>query len=125
MTKAHALNCRMPFFDQQVIDFAREIPCQWKIPAHGMEKLILRQAFDGMLPDEVLWRKKAQFGIGSGNEGTMEDIILKEITDKEYYKAQGRSNIQFKSKIEYYYYRIFKGFYPDKSADTMVNRWLV
>ncbi|ACB84040.1 asparagine synthase-related protein [Natranaerobius thermophilus] len=124
MTKAHALDCRMPFFDKDVIDFARVIPCNWKITDEGMEKLILRQAFDGMLPEEVLWRKKVQFGIGSGNEGVMEEKIKNQITDKEYRNAQKNTSFTFKSKIEYYYYKIFKEKHPLKGIESTVNRWL-
>ncbi len=124
MTKAHALDCRMPFFDNEVINFARVLPCNWKISSQGMEKLILRQAFDGMLPDDVLWRKKVQFGIGSGNEGAMEEMIKDRVTDKEYRNAQKKTSFTFKSKIEYYYYKIFKQHYPLDDVESMVNRWL-
>ncbi|OWZ84756.1 asparagine synthase-related protein [Natranaerobius trueperi] len=123
MTKAHALNCQMPFFDSEIIEFARILPYRWKISDSGMEKVILRQAFNGMLPDEVLWRKKSQFGIGSGNEDAMTNIINAQVTDKELRMAKENYGINFKSKAEYYYYKIFKEFYPDK-VESMVNRWL-
>ena len=31
-----------------------------------MEKYILRKAFDGWIPDEILWRQKEQFSDGVG-----------------------------------------------------------
>ena len=38
-----------------------------KLAAPGVpEKRLLREAFDGWLPDDLLWREKAEFGDGSG-----------------------------------------------------------
>ncbi|ACB85440.1 asparagine synthase-related protein [Natranaerobius thermophilus] len=125
MTNAHSLNCRMPFLHSYIINYALKIPCDWKISGNGMEKLILRQAFDGDLPEQVLWRKKAQFGIGSGNEKAMEKIIDSEITDQEYYDNKEKHGIDFKSKEEYFYFKIFHKFFPEKSQTKTVNRWLV
>ena len=43
------------------------LPPGWKLPAPGEpEKRLLREAFEGWLPDELLWREKAEFGDGSG-----------------------------------------------------------
>ena len=54
-----------------------------------IEKYILRKAFDGWLPDEILWRKKEQFsdGVSSDKENVIN--VLKqhaenEISDKEF-----------------------------------------
>ncbi|OWZ82660.1 asparagine synthase-related protein [Natranaerobius trueperi] len=125
MTSAHSLNCRMPFLHHKIINFAKRIPCDWKISRDGMEKLLLRQAFDGDLPSEVLWRKKAQFGIGSGNEKTMEQVIDSEISDDEFNEDAQRYDLKFKSKEEYYYFKIFEKFFPGKGVIKNVNRWLV
>ncbi len=35
-----------------------------------MEKYILREAFDGWIPDEILWRQKEQFSDGVGYSGS-------------------------------------------------------
>ena len=34
----------------------------------GMEKWILRRAFADLLPDDIVWRRKAQFDQGSGTD---------------------------------------------------------
>lgn len=34
------------------------------VPGARMEKWMLRKAFEGYLPDEVLWRQKEQFSCG-------------------------------------------------------------
>ena len=51
----------------------------------GMEKSILRKAFRGYLPDEILYRQKEQFSDGVGYHWI--DILkglVKNITDSQY-----------------------------------------
>lgn len=67
VTMAHGLEGRVPLLDLDVIALALAIPAGWKLRGDDRpEKLILREAFQGWVPDEILWRKKAQFGDGSG-----------------------------------------------------------
>ncbi|HEV2785710.1 MAG TPA: asparagine synthase (glutamine-hydrolyzing), partial [Solirubrobacteraceae bacterium] len=67
VTMAHGLEARVPFLDRQVIAFAFGLPMAWKQSAPGEpEKRLLRRAFDGWLPDEILWLVKAEFGDCSG-----------------------------------------------------------
>lgn len=67
---AHGLEARTPFLDKAVVAAWRAIPTAWRRPMRGdstaMEKQILREAFDasGLLPSEVLWRKKEAFSDG-------------------------------------------------------------
>lgn len=67
VTMAHGLEARVPFLDLDMIALCLAIPAGWKTCDGGQqEKLILRKAFAGWVPDEILWRDKAQFGDGSG-----------------------------------------------------------
>ena len=64
---AHGLEARVPFLDRQMIALALRLPAAWKVASDGVqEKRLLRLAFRGWLPEELLWREKAQFGDGSG-----------------------------------------------------------
>ena len=67
VSMAHGLEARVPFLDREVIAFGLHLPAGWKVagPDHP-EKRLLRQAFDGWLPEELLWRTKEEFGTGSG-----------------------------------------------------------
>lgn len=72
VSMAHGLEARVPFLDLGVIAVGARIPAEWKLPGEkGQEKRLLREAFDGWLPDEILWREKAQFGDGSGAPDTL------------------------------------------------------
>ena len=57
---AHSLEIRLPFLDYRVIDFAMRLPSHWKIKGLN-EKYILKQAFNGLLPDRIRQRAKQPY----------------------------------------------------------------
>ena len=60
MSMAHGLEIRVPFCDHRLVEYAYNMP--WSLKAlDGREKGILRQAMEGLLPSEVLWRKKSPY----------------------------------------------------------------
>lgn len=72
VTMAHGLEARVPFLDERVIALALGIDPALKLRREGeMEKQLLREAFDGWLPADVLWRRKVQFGDGSGSAAVL------------------------------------------------------
>ena len=61
----HSLEVRAPFLDIEVADFARRLPASVKL--RGSEtKWILKRALAGVLPDDILYRKKKGFGVPIG-----------------------------------------------------------
>lgn len=63
---AHALEVRSPLLDHQVVEFAATLPSRWKIVSNK-KKIILRQAFSTLLPDDFLARKKQGFTVPLDN----------------------------------------------------------
>lgn len=60
MSMAAGLEVRVPFCDHRLVDYVWNIP--WEIKASGdREKGILRKALRGVLPDDVLTRKKSPY----------------------------------------------------------------
>jgi asparagine synthase (glutamine-hydrolysing) len=60
MSMAVGLEVRVPFCDHRLIDYVFNIP--WDIKTSGeREKGILRKALKGILPDDVLFRKKSPY----------------------------------------------------------------
>lgn len=60
MTMATGLEVRVPFCDHRLVEYAWNIP--WEMKAlEGREKGILRHALTGVLPDDVLWRRKSPY----------------------------------------------------------------
>jgi asparagine synthase (glutamine-hydrolysing) len=60
MSMANSLELRTPFLDYRLIEMSRRIPAAWKLGPHG-EKLILREAFAGALPEPLRRRSKRAF----------------------------------------------------------------
>ena len=57
---AHSLEIRLPFLDYRVIEFASRLPAKWKI--NGLdEKYILKQSFNGLIPDSIRKRVKQPY----------------------------------------------------------------
>ena len=57
MSMGASLEVRVPFADHRLMEYLYNIP--WEMKFHGgMEKGLLRKALEGVLPDEVLYRKK-------------------------------------------------------------------
>lgn len=60
MSMAHGLEVRVPFCDYRIVEYAYNIP--WEMKAYkGREKGLVRHAMTGILPDDVLWRKKSPY----------------------------------------------------------------
>jgi asparagine synthase (glutamine-hydrolysing) len=53
---AHSIETRLPFLDPEFVRFAVSLNSRLKMD-RGWGKLILRQAMDGKMPDQVTWRK--------------------------------------------------------------------
>ena len=59
---AHSLECRSPFLDHRVVEFAASLPMEYKFRA-GKGKRILRRAFKKMIPNHIWLRRKMGFGV--------------------------------------------------------------
>jgi len=60
MSMASGLEVRVPFCDHRLVEYV------WNVPWHmknyeNREKGLLRHALTGVLPDDVLWRKKSPY----------------------------------------------------------------
>ena len=57
---AHSIETRVPFLDNDLVDFVLNIPPELKLK-NGQIKYVLKEAMKGLLPEETLWRKKQGF----------------------------------------------------------------
>ena len=60
MSMYHALEVRVPFCDHRIAEYLYGVPWEMK-DLGGKEKGLLRKAMEGLLPEEVLWRKKSPY----------------------------------------------------------------
>ena len=60
MSMYHSLEVRVPFCDYRIAEYLYGVPWEYK-DYQGMEKGLLRRAMAGLLPEEVLYRKKSPY----------------------------------------------------------------
>ncbi len=59
---AHGVEIRVPFLDLEMADWASRVPNSAKI-RHGVTKWVLRKAMESHLPNDIIYRPKAGFGV--------------------------------------------------------------
>ncbi|MQA75232.1 MAG: asparagine synthase B [Solirubrobacterales bacterium] len=112
VTMAHGLEARVPFLDLDMVAFALELPPEWKLAAPGgQEKALLREAFEGWLPEKILWRAKAQFGDGSGARDAL-DPDAKETSTEELHAVVETEPGAPRSDEEARYMALYRRYYP-------------
>ncbi len=64
ITMANSIEARVPFLDHKIVEFSMSIPEKLKLK-NGVTKYILKKSLRGLLPDEIIDRRKIGFA-GSG-----------------------------------------------------------
>jgi asparagine synthase (glutamine-hydrolysing) len=124
VTMAHGLEARVPFLDRQVIAFAFGLPMAWKLSAPGeLEKRLLRRAFAGWLPDEILWRVKAEFGDGSGAADVLTRRLEEQISDADFELERAVVDPPLRTREELAYHRIFAEYLPGVRPERTLGRF--
>ncbi|WP_184504676.1 asparagine synthase B [Rhodanobacter sp. ANJX3] len=126
---AWGVEARVPFLDLEFIDVAMRIDAQHKMvdksgPSNRkMEKGVLREAFDGALPEKILWRQKEQFsdGVGYGWIDGLKVQAEQAVTDREFAAAAARYPFNTPATKEAYFYRrIFEQHFPGEACAATV-----
>ena len=111
---------RVPFLDKKFLDVAMHVNPQDKMcPGKTIEKKVLREAFEGMLPSEVLWRQKEQFsdGVGYSWIDALRDYAEKQVSDRKFAERADRFPVNTPVTKEAYLYReIFEELFKLPSA---------
>ncbi|MEJ7788963.1 MAG: asparagine synthase B [Thermoleophilaceae bacterium] len=124
VTMAHGLEARVPFLDRQVIAFALGLPAAWKLAPEGEpEKRLLREAFEGWLPEELLWREKAQFGDGSGAADVLKQRMGESVSPEGFERDATLTDPPLRTREELAYFRIFAEHLPGVRAECTVSRF--
>lgn len=56
-----SIEARVPFLDHELVEFSMDIPQRFKVKG-GVPKYLLKKAVEGLIPDEIIYRKKMGFG---------------------------------------------------------------
>ncbi|MBN6103151.1 asparagine synthase B [Xanthomonas sp. CFBP 8703] len=120
---------RVPFLDVEFLDVAMRMDARYKMidktssGAIRMEKGVLREAFEGYLPDSILWRQKEQFsdGVGYGWIDGLKAHAEAQVSDRELAAADKRFPVNPPQTKEAYYYRtLFERVFPTPAAAETV-----
>lgn len=117
MSMAFGLEARVPFLDVKSVALAFGFPAEWKLHNGRVPKHLLRQAFVGDLPENIVNRPKQKFSMGAGSSGLIAEIANHEITGKELESEKKRLRKEWdyslKNKEALYYYKIIREHYDD------------
>lgn len=121
---AWGVEARVPFLDLEFLDVAMSMDAKFKMAGNGrIEKAVLREAFEGALPESILWRQKEQFsdGVGYGWIDGLKAHAEAQVSDREFAAAAKRFPVNPPATREAYWYRsIFEQHFPgDACAQTI------
>jgi len=129
----HGLEARVPFLDVEFFDYYMRIPPEFKLPVNGMEKYLIRKAFEIIEPNllckDVLWRRKEAFSDGVSKHvkswyEIIQDHVDIIVSDKTYnFYKNYFSGVKPVSKESYYFRTIYESFYRNRQ-DVIKYYWL-
>ncbi|QWC85840.1 asparagine synthase (glutamine-hydrolyzing) [Nocardioidaceae bacterium] len=128
VSMAHGLEARVPFLARQVIESAVRVPVEWKLlgedgQEQAQEKALLREAFAGWLPESVLWRRKEQFGDGSGTTEVMARQAASIVSDADWEAERHQGLPPARTREELGYQRIFAAHLGGVRAEQVLGRF--
>lgn len=114
LAKELGLEVKLPYLDPEFKLFAMSISPKYKIRREGEKtygKWILRKAFEGLLPSEIVWRDKAPIEVGSGTT-ILPRLFDEKISNEEFeYKKLEyleRDGVILRSKEQLFYYEVYR-----------------
>lgn len=121
---------RVPFLDREFLEVAmafdakhKMVDAPWSGARGRVEKAVLRAAFDGVLPEQILWRQKEQFsdGVGYGWIDGLRAHADALVSDRELSAAARRFPHDPPQTKEAYWYRsVFERHFPTPAAAQTV-----
>lgn len=121
VTMAHGLEARVPFLELDMIELGLALPAGWKLG--DPEKRVLREAFSGWLPADVLWRGKVQFGDGSGAASVLTEEMRSRVSEEDLQAERLEVDPPLRTREELAYYRIFREELPAVRPERTLGRF--
>ena len=104
------ITIKQPFLDDEFLRFGRDVELHYKIRNEKGKlwgKWILRKAFEGVLPKEILWQSKRPLESGSGMS-RLRDVVTSIVSDLEFEEGKKVYPVRFWNKEHFYYYLIYR-----------------
>ncbi len=75
-----------------------------------------------MLPPEIVYGKKDKFSVGAGSSEKPAEVAKRTLSGSEFEKhSRSSAGRRMRSKEEFMYDKIFRGFYPDVSVEKSTD----
>ncbi|XP_043255961.1 asparagine synthetase [glutamine-hydrolyzing] [Colletes gigas] len=131
-TSAFSLELRVPFLDLQFTNYYLSLDATSRQPQGGIEKYLLRSAFDGtnLIPSNILWRHKEAFsdGVTSAKKSLFQiihEIVGKHISNEIMANAYlAYSHCTPKTKEALYYRIVFEKHYGGQAERFTPYFWM-
>ncbi len=126
MSAPHGLETRVPFLDSSLLRYVSRLPAEWIEPRPDRPaKWLLRKACRGLLPDNILQRKKMKFSEGAGSSNVVAELVRNLITPREFEREKEVADgLLLRSPEELCYYRIWREVMAPHISPGMVGRTL-
>jgi asparagine synthase (glutamine-hydrolysing) len=99
MSMATSLEARVPLLDYKMVEFAFSLPDHYKLGG-STTKWFFKKAMEGILPDEVIYRRKEGFSIPIKNwlKTDLKDLMMEYLSEKRV-KEAGLFNYSYIEKM--------------------------
>jgi len=124
---AHGLESRTPFLDRQLVDYVRRLPTSMFMSSEAHpEKWMLRKAFEGtgLLPDEILWRRKEAFSDGVSSKENSWFKMLQTASSQFAGEEQEYKHNPPKTDEARWYRRVYEEAYGSAAATLIPHMWM-
>jgi asparagine synthase (glutamine-hydrolysing) len=118
------VQAQLPYVDPAVREFALTMSRDDLVidrDGRRFGKKVLREAFAGLLPQEITWRIKTPIEYGSGSHA-LQKFVIDSVSDEEFEAARIRvaaeDGISLRDKEQFFYYRIYRTILPPPREQT-------
>ena len=125
-TSAWGLELRVPFLDADLLSVISNIDPAHRMPkTHKIEKAILRHAFDGYLPHDILYRQKQAFsdGVGYSSVDALKDFAKKNARTIGIHIHHDGYAIPKTYEADWYY-MLFRNHYKEHIGLYTIQYWM-
>lgn len=122
MPESQGVEATVPFLDLDLLRFAFNIAPELKI-RDGVEKWVLRKAFEDELPEEITWRPKLRFSAGAGSMELVKERLEPFYSPVALRQAQQEfPGARIRTAEELYYFDLFRRFFPNPGFPKLLGR---
>jgi len=114
LAKALKIEAKLPYLDPYFKSFAMKLDSEYKVwneKGRTWGKWILRKAFEGILPKEIVWRVKTPIEQGSGTT-TLQNMFNEWISDTEFNEKRiqylEKDKVMIRDKEQLFYYEVYR-----------------